>query len=125
MTTPRLRNVTFRVTPVLYRRIRDEADRHAERLGLGGAELRGRQYFLNRVLREFLEAPEAERDKRIDRAIAIEKGEAGMTSVATGSTAPAERFGVALGAGRVEAALTDGNTQRDHPSPKKGARPKR
>ncbi len=72
---PRLRNVAFKTTPEIQRRLRAEADRQAERLALGGAELRGSNYLLNRMVREFLVVPEAERNRRIDVGLAIERTE--------------------------------------------------
>ncbi len=78
----RLRNVAFKTTPDIQRRLRTEADCQADRLGLGGAELRGSNHLLNRMVREFLDVSEAERNRRIDVGLAIERAEpAGTRSI--------------------------------------------
>lgn len=70
----RKRNVAFTTTAEIQRALRLEADRQAERLDLGGAELRGSKFLLNRIVREFLACSTEERDRRVDEGLAMERG---------------------------------------------------
>src|SRR6185437_7704209 len=70
----RQRNVAFSTTPEIQRALRLEADRQAVRLDLGGAELRGTKFLLNRIVREFLACQPQERDRRVDKGLAMEGG---------------------------------------------------
>ncbi len=120
----RLRNVAFKTLPEIQRRLRTEADRQAERLGLGGAELRGSNYLLNRLVREFLDVEPRERDRRIDRGLVLERAELADChgpSVPPGDGGLIRRPTIGIEGGRVEYVDTKG----EHPAPQKRHAPKR